>query len=344
MQEWIAISSTIGTLFQAGILRDPTAEPPKLSSRAMQFDNATEHLRMLADRTRTEAYMRALREVVRPDDVVVDIGTGTGVLAMMAAQAGARHVYAVEVSSISQVAQRLFEANGLADRITLVEGLSTRIELPERATVLVSELIGREPLGEHVLEVTKDAVRRLLTPDARLIPQMLRVFGIPVSLPEWIVSQFEFSEAGLAEWREWYGIDFRRLAEAAPRGTTRLAYKSSRRVREWERVAPPVELLNVALKTNQDLAFARTREFEVVRGGRLDAVVLYFDLGLTDAVSFSTDPEHAAETNSWPHTVVLLGEPLTVEAGETVAMTLRHRLPGPMVSCARAARPAPVDG
>ncbi len=71
---------------------------------------------MLHDERRTGDYLRALAAAVRPDDVVLDIGTGSGVLAVAAARAGARRVYAVEASDIAEVAARVFEVNGVQDR------------------------------------------------------------------------------------------------------------------------------------------------------------------------------------------------------------------------------------
>ena len=139
---------------------------------------------MLHDDRRTGDYMAALVAAVRPGDVVLDIGTGSGVLAVAAARAGARRVYAVEASDIAEVAERVFAANGVADTVTLVPGWSRHIELPEPADLLVAEIIGNEPLEEEILETTLDARRRLLKPDARLIPHTLTLLARPLRLPD----------------------------------------------------------------------------------------------------------------------------------------------------------------
>lgn len=97
---------------------------------------------------------------------MLDLGTGTGVLAVAAARAAARHVYAIEASGIGRVAQRVFRANGVEDRITLLQGWSSTLSPPEPATVLVSEIVGHDPLDEGVLEHTPDARARLLAPGA----------------------------------------------------------------------------------------------------------------------------------------------------------------------------------
>ena len=72
---------------------------------------------------------------------------------------------AIEASDIAEVAERGFAVNGVRDRVTLLPGWSRQLELPERADLLVAELIGNEPLEEEILQTTLDARRRLLAPE-----------------------------------------------------------------------------------------------------------------------------------------------------------------------------------
>jgi protein arginine N-methyltransferase 1 len=126
---------------------------------------------MIADRGRTEAYREALRQTVKPGSVVLDIGTGTGMMAMMACQFGARRVYAIEPGDVIEVARELAAANGFADRIEFIQGVSTEVTLPERADVIVSDLRGVMPLFQHIIPSMVDARRRFLTPGGVLIPR-----------------------------------------------------------------------------------------------------------------------------------------------------------------------------
>src|SRR5690348_6180833 len=123
----------------------------------MSMYSITAYGEMIADRGRTDAFARALRQVIEPGCVVLDIGTGTGIFAMLACKYGAGRVYAVEPSDAIQVAREIAVANGYADRIEFIQDRSTRINLPERAQVVVSDLRGVLPLLQHHLISIADA-------------------------------------------------------------------------------------------------------------------------------------------------------------------------------------------
>ena len=189
--------NVVNMLIEEGALVSPGAT----GGRSSGWADPVEHGRMLDDDRRTRDYLEALAQAVRPDDVVLDIGTGSGVLAVAAARAGARHVYAVEASDIAEVAERVFAANGVQDRVTLIPAWSRLIDLPEPADLLVAEIIGNEPLEEEILETTLDARRRLLKPGARLIPHALTLLARPLELPEAEARQRAVGRDAADRWR-----------------------------------------------------------------------------------------------------------------------------------------------
>jgi protein arginine N-methyltransferase 1 len=130
-----------------------------------------EYARMLADPVRGAAYLSALRRSVKPDMVVADIGAGPGVLGIYAATLGERRVFLVEPDASVNAAYALAAENGVAERIEVIRGLSTEIELPERADVIVSDLRGVTPFHGHHLEAAADMRRRLLAEGGICIPR-----------------------------------------------------------------------------------------------------------------------------------------------------------------------------
>ena len=269
-----------------------------------------EHARMLNDHRRTGDYIAALAAAVRPDDIVVDIGTGSGVLAVAAARAGARHVYAVEASDIASVAKRVFEINGVADRVTLVPGWSRQIELPEKADVLVSEIIGNEPLEEEILETTLDARRRLLVPGARLIPHRLTLLARPVLMPEAEVKQRAFGRADVAHWRDLYDIDFEPLLDAAIPGPV-YTRTEGEVVATWPTCGPPRALATVDLTRFDALSLHGSVDLAVDPPGRVNAVAVTFRADLHDGTTHTLDP-WIWPASSWATSVWVLPDPVTV--------------------------------
>jgi protein arginine N-methyltransferase 1 len=139
---------------------------------------------MLADRVRMEAYAQALRGSVRPGAVVVDIGTGPGIMAVLACQLGASRVFAIEPAEIIQVAREIARANCFADKIEFIEDLSTKVTLPVRADVIVSDMRGVLPLLEQHIPSIADARRRFLVPGGTLIAREDRIWAAVVEAPE----------------------------------------------------------------------------------------------------------------------------------------------------------------
>jgi len=139
---------------------------------------------MLQDAVRNEAYRLAIARVVKPGDVVLDVGAGTGILSIFAAQAGARKVFAVERSNIANVAREQVRRNGLADRIEVIQVSSEDAVLPEKVDVLVSEWMGGLGNDENILAPLTMARDRFLKPGGVVIPARVTAYLAPTFMPD----------------------------------------------------------------------------------------------------------------------------------------------------------------
>lgn len=133
---------------------------------------------MVLDERRTAPLRRAIRRVVRPGDVVVDLGAGIGLLTFEALAQGARRVYAIEVEGQSlHVARWLAKRSGLSSKIGFFPDHSFNIDLPEKADVLISETIGAAAFDENFLATLIDAKKRFLKRGGRIIPSCVELWG-----------------------------------------------------------------------------------------------------------------------------------------------------------------------
>jgi precorrin-6B methylase 2 len=137
-----------------------------------------EHILMVNDLDRCETYCEAMHATIRPGDVVLEVGTGAGLLSCLAVRLGARHVYAVERSPVLyEVAKKVFAANGVADKITLVNASSEDLHglgvVKDPIDVFVTETIGTLGINEGILSIF-DHVKPLLLPEARVIPRNVK--------------------------------------------------------------------------------------------------------------------------------------------------------------------------
>jgi protein arginine N-methyltransferase 1 len=268
--------------------------------------------RMLADTIRTEAYAQALERVVRPESVVLDIGTGTGIMALFAARCGARRVFAVDPSDVIQTARDLAAANGYADRIEFIQDVSTRISLPERADVVVSEIHGILSLyGRHLPSVA-DARERHLAPNGIQIPRRETLWIGLVEAPESYAREVEV-------WTEHsYGFDVAPLRSLAPNHWWKEPVPADRFL------ATPACWATLDYTRLTDPNVAGEVQLTVERPGTAHGLCLWFDSELADGICFSNGPN--APELIFGRALFALTAPVSVHAGDVARIRLDARL------------------
>jgi protein arginine N-methyltransferase 1 len=273
-----------------------------------QLAELLDHHRQLVDDTeRCETFYSAISQVVRPGDVVLDIGAGTGLLSLFACQAGAKKVHAVETGVIADVAEELFASNGCQDRVSLFRHPSTELVLPERVDVVVSESLWNFGIGEGITRAMADARRRLLKPRGRLIPEHLSLRLAPVENPE--------LEERLSVWaRPTFGVDLSRVAVLARNNVyhTELDRDSL--------LAAPETLSEITLGEEPEV-IRGVCEFVVRRRGTVHGLGGWFDARLCGGLTITNQPP--SPTPSWKHAFFPVSEPIDVRAGDLLRAELQ---------------------
>lgn len=269
---------------------------------------------MITDDTRMDAYVRALRGAVKPGSVVLDLGTGTGILALLASKFGARRVYAVEPAAVMQTAREIAAANGFGDVIEFHQAMSTAIALAERVDVIVSDLRGVVPLHRQHLPAIIDARRRFLAPGGVLIPQSDSLWLATVEAPDQ-------HRRITAPWTDnKYGLDMRAARDLAANTWCRLTVKPDQLLTE-PTCCGMLDYASVA-----DCDFSAEVTSRVTRAGSAHGFCLWFDAVLADGIGFSNAPDkpgliYGNAFFRWP-------EPAELLAGDSVAIGLRATLIG----------------
>lgn len=265
------------------------------------FIGLNHHRRMLADRERMEAYEAAISEAVRPGMRVLDLGTGTGVLAMWAARAGAE-VVAVEPHAVIEVAKRVAADNGLAERITFIRADSQELTLDAPVDLVVTECMGNFFVTDEMQPVLRDLPRHL-KPGGKTLPQAISLHVAGATLPMW---------RELAFWEEPVGgFDFTGALDFARQSAYVVGTEPELLVTE------PAPVARFDLVASPD-TFTLEARLPVLHRRTLHAVIGWFDAELTPDVTLSTRP---GTRTHWGQTAFSV--PATsVEPGDTVEIAI----------------------
>lgn len=158
---------------------------------------------MLEDDIRMSSYFRAVMQNKENFEgkTVLDVGTGTGILAIWAAKAGARKVYAVEMTEMAKHAQKLVDANGLGDVVQITRGAVEELDLPEKVDIIISEWMGYFLVRESMLDTVLKARDRWLKPGGSLYPSHTSIVIGAVPCNQSLLQQSEYIRS-CQEWSE----------------------------------------------------------------------------------------------------------------------------------------------
>ena len=272
------------------------------------------HHTMLRDVVRTTAYREAIRRNVSEGSVVLDLGSGSGILSFFAVQSGAKKVYAIEKRpDVVYLARALAQANGFDDRIDFVEGASGMVQesrLAEKPDVLIAEILGSGILEESILEFTIDARNRFLKPGGTLIPK-----GVDIYVFAFDSGVYPDRAQEVRELSDLYGIDLTLLGKVLQ---SKMSIDIQHYSQQNKTMAGPVIAQTLDLTTIQTTTFTDIFELKAREDGKITGFCVYFKAHLDDKVMLTNSP-WSPQTH-WRQLLFTLPEAMDVRKNDPIRL------------------------
>jgi protein arginine N-methyltransferase 1 len=280
------------------------------------FSDFYEQERMLADKPRMEFYRAAIQRHIQPGDRVIDLGTGTGILAALASRRGAAKVHAIDHSSILTAARTLAAANRI-ERVDFIATHSTEFSLAERVDVIVHEQMGDCLFDEAMVANVCDLRDRLLKPDGLILPSRFEFFCEPVKVRDHRHVPFIWE-------LEVHGYDYAVLERQRPQDPTYYQVRSTDLALIEHCLTEPAPALTLDLHTVNEAALPAEITFTrtIIHAGRLDGYAIYFRARVDDDLVLSSAPLDPGRAPHWGFRILRTDRD-DFAAGDSITVTLK---------------------
>ncbi|KAG5595593.1 hypothetical protein H5410_036825 [Solanum commersonii] len=269
------------------------------------------HEEMLKDVVRTKTYQNVIykNSFLIKDKVVLDVGAGTGILSLFCAKVGAKHVYAIECSSMADMAQEIVKLNGFSDVITVIKGKVEEIDLPvPKVDIIISEWMGYFLLYENMLDTVLYARDKWLVKDGLVLPDKASLYLTAIEDADYKDEKIEF-------WNSVYGFDMSCLRKQ----TIMEPLVDNVDQKQIVTNCQLLKTMDISKMASGDASFTVPFKLVAERDDYIHALVAYFDVSFTKChklTGFSTGPR--SRGTHWKQTVLYLEDVLTVCQGEAV--------------------------
>lgn len=277
----------------------------------MTYSNILSHRPMVLDDYRNSLYADAIKKLVTPDSVVLDLGAGLGIHGLIAAKAGAKKVYLVEPEAGLEVAERTASRNNASERIECIRGTIEESQLPEPVDIILSVFTGNFLLQEDLLPSLFYARDKYLKPGGILVPDRARMEVVPVTASDYF-------QKHIADWSNLsQGIDYGLVREYAANSI----YYGDHRDEIDEYLAEPTEIIELDFMTAEKADCRNTIDIKITKDGICHGWLGWFQTRLGDNW-LSTSPQ--VTRTHWGQAFLPLDPPMPVTAGEVLSFQL-HR-------------------
>ena len=308
------------TFYEKALSIEPSNEVANSNLRKLLNRSIPQwHFFMLADEDRNAIYQKAIEKAVTSDSIVLDIGTGTGLLSMMAARAGANKVVACEMHpQLATIAKEIVKDNGYKDKITVHSKKSTALtlgkELEEKANLLVSEILDSGGLGEGVIPSVRHAIQHHLTETATIIPAKIKWYCQLIEIP---------LRSRVSPVNEIAGFDLSAFDKFRAPNEYIQIHLQTEKYTTLSEVVPFLEIdfYNLPPAITESNPQSRPVMLPIVKDGIGQAMVFWFDIYLDNEEEIIASTRLGGTLVHWGQALYCFPNPQQVKAGTSLGLT-----------------------
>lgn len=266
------------------------------------------HVAMVNDESRNQTYYKAIKRAINKNDLVLDIGSGSGLLSMMSAASGAADVISCEMSTtLAKAAKKIVRDNGYAEKIKVINKSSSDLvigdDLPQKADVIISEILSSTLVGEGIRASLLDANKRLLKENGKMIPESGEIIiGLMESNAEieskaWVKNFQEFDLSNLnSVTQSEFSLN---LSESLnmlsnPQSAFKINFYEKKEMKIYEKI------INITAN----------------KSGLCIGLIQWLKIQLYQDIIYENYP---GKSNShWPNSIYLFDEPIEIQTGDSI--------------------------
>ena len=258
------------------------------------FSKVYNHEIMLADKKRLNSYEKLIKKYVGIKDIVCDLGTGTGLLALLASKENPKRIYAIEHSNIINIARKIAIENNIKN-INFVNVNSKKFSVKEKISIILHEQIGNAIFDEDMISNVVDLRERLLKRNGQIIPNIFELYLEPISL-------IEYFKINRIYENNYFDIDYRYIKSFIKENFNEMNYRIIPRiaVKKILSLSSPIFSFNLNTINNQNEVPIHYKIKRILKSNeKIDGFCIFFKAKYNDELLYNTMQDIKSHPMSW---------------------------------------------
>ena len=287
-----------------------------LKSEILKKNTPLWHTPMINDKDRNNFYLSALKSVIKTNSNVLEIGTGSGLLSIMAANLGANEINTCETNSImATTARQVIKDNNLSEKINVIQKKSNDIkigtDINKPADILVSEIFSSNLLSEDVLPSLEDAKQRLISEKAKIIPEYGSI----------MIALFGGEDIG----KNIYAEKFENIKLKKFNSIVSKKHVVQRQDLKIDLMSKTFEAFRFDFVNKSNFPSENKKiEIEATKAGRSYGVIQWIKIEMGDGLKHENHPSNLTSASTWQKILYLFDDPIELSIGQKVFITAKH--------------------